>query len=214
MSEPKAELLLSLSPGKYKIELRGRGEERGVHKITKTQFEYWDDNEDLDEALNGDYDYEENNVPKRAQLPYEYYNDYTDCGFWFGADTDCWVVITDEHDNEIISQQYSEFLDTIHGDDWEPGTEEVEEFYLEYSVKPGYYLVWTQGGKGTYFEGQLKIPEGEVFDLRKIKFETVDWEGNSMIRKVLYKGEEVENYGGDWSGKYSEYAVYQVDKKK
>jgi hypothetical protein len=205
----------SYGPGKYKIELRGRGEERGINKITKTQYEYWNQHsEDLYEALNGDYDYDENKVPKKARFEYEYYNEYCDEGYWFGADSYCYIVITDNDGNEIVSQELGEFVETLHGDEQYEAMIEVEEFYMEYDLKPGYYVYWAQGGKGTYFESEVEVSEGEIFDLKKLTFETIDFEGNSQIKTVKYNDTELENYGGDWSGKYGDFSVHHIQKKK
>ena len=211
----KVVLLPSYGPGKYKIELRGRGEERGINKITKTQYEYWNENsEELYEALNGDYDYDGKNVPKKARFEYEYYNEYCDEGYWFGADSYCYIVITDNDGNEIISQELGEFIETVHGDEQYEAMVEVEEFYMEYDLKPGYYVYWAQGGKGTYFESEVEVPDNDIFDLKKLTFETVDFEGNTHIKTVKYNDESLENYGGDWSGKYGDYSVHHITKRK
>jgi len=214
-TEEKVRLVPSYGPGNFKIELRGRGEERGINKISKAQYDYWSEHsEDLYEALNGDYDYDDNKVPKKARFEFEYYNDYCDEGYWFGADSYCYIVITDNDGNEIISQELGEFVDSVHGEESYEAMVEVEEFYMEYDLKPGYYVYWAQGGKGTYFESNVEVPEGEVFDLRNLTFETFDFEGNTHIKAVKYNTEELENYGGDWSGKYGDFSVHHIKKKK
>lgn len=200
--------------GTYKIELAGRGSDKGFSKITKTQYDFWKDRvNDLGDALNEDYDYEENDVPKKARFNYNYY-EYTDVGFYSGPDTDCWIEIKDQSNAIILMEKLTSYLTGIHGDDeyYEHFVGE-NEFYINYDCKPGYYLYWIQGGKGVYFESQLDIPEGEFFDPRNLFFYYDEVEGEELITKVKYKEQELDNFGGSWSGKYADYGVVKVDKK-
>lgn len=197
--------------GKYKISLNGRGVDRGFSKITKTQYDYWLDREELGDALNNDFDYEENKTPKKARFEYDYY-EYTDQGFYSGPDDSCWIEIQDEDRNILLVQELSNYIMDINGEDkYFEHLYEEGEFYLAYDCKPGYYLYWIQGGKGTYFTTELQCDE--LFDPRKLIFNSTDVEGESIITKVFYGTEELENYGGDWSGKYADYKVIKVDKR-
>lgn len=198
---------------KLNIKLYGRGTDRGIGKITKAQYEYWEENSLwLGQAVNGDYDYEENEVPKEARLPYEYYNEYEDTAFYSGCDEEnCNILITDSQDNEIFDGELTEFLSAAHGEEesYYDATEEVAEMYLMNTcMEPGYYLYWQQGGKGEYFEGTIDIED--TFDPKLLKFNTVDFDGNSMITEVLYDGEVIDNWGGSWSGKWDDYQVCEV----
>lgn len=212
--EKQRELLVAYPPGTYTVELRGRGSEYGVSKITKSQYTYWKDNDELGDALNGDYDYDEANVPKKARFEYEYYNDYTDQGYFFGAEDDCFIVITNDQKEEIIRQNLSDFLSTIHGDlEYHEYLEETQEFYCKYDCKPGHYLLWSYGGKGTYLEYVVDIKEGETLELNKFKFETVDFEGTTLVTTVKYNDEVLESHGGDWDTKYGNFEVFEISKK-
>jgi hypothetical protein len=210
-------LPISYPPGTYTINLLGRGTERGYAKITKPQYDYWYDMDesDLADALNENYDYDDNKTPKRARFE-GYYNDYSD-KYYFGIDDDCWIEIIDENKTEIVSEKLDEYINKIHTEDesYEHITEE-DEFYMNYDLKPGYYVSWAQGGKGTYFQGTVTTTE--VFDPRKLWFYTTDVEGNTMITSVKYGTEEsqekLENDGGDWSGKWATYEVHHIEKKK
>lgn len=206
----------SYPPGVYTIRLMGRGTERGYAKITKAQYDYWYDMDenDLADALNENYDYDENKTPKKARFE-GYYNDYCD-KYFFGVDDDCWIEILDNNSNELVSQNLNEYLNTIHTEyDYYDHYTEEDEFYMNYDLKPGYYLSWGQGGKGTYFEGAVETTD--VFDPRKLWFYTTDVEGNSMITKVKYgtedNQEEINSDGGDWSGKWADYQVFKIEKK-
>lgn len=201
----------------FTIKLYGTGSDRGVAVITKEQYEYWSDEDNemyLGDALNDSYDYEENETPEEARLPYEYYNEYTDAGFWTGPEEPAYLCVEDEDGNELIDEELTDYLTELHGEEeYYNYYSEEREFYLNsYDLKPGYYIYWAQGGKGTYFEGSVDIPEGEEFDPKKLKFETIDFLGNTIIEKVYYGTEEVENFGGEWNTKWADYSVHEIKK--
>lgn len=195
----------------YRIELRGRGTERAVGKITQAQYEYWSDEDrqdDLAEAITENFDYEENQTPEEARFEYPWY-EYSDVTFQIGLDDDAWIEITDPEGKEIVSTELSTYFDEIFDEDLDDHWEETGEFYTDYDLENGYYIYWQQGGKGTYFQFDLEVDE---FDPKKLKVETIDFDGNSMIVKMLYDGIELDNSGGDWWGKWSEYSVIKVEK--
>jgi hypothetical protein len=199
----------------FTIKLYGRGTDRGIGTITKEQYEYWNEHsDDLGDALNDQYDYEENETPEEARLPYEYYNEYEDIAFETGIDEDsCYIEITDPDGNEVYDDELFSFLTTVHGDSdsCDEATEETDEMYLNTACMPaGYYVYWQQGGKGTYFEGTIFLDKDSEFDPKLLKFNTVDFDGNSMITTVLYDNEEINNDGGEWSGKWDDYQVIEV----
>jgi hypothetical protein len=198
----------------YTITLSGRGSDRGVGELTPAQFEYWSQREDqLSEALNDNFDYDEAETPPEARLPYEYYNEYTDVGFWTGPDSECHIEITGPNSDEVLfSGSLQDFVERSHGDDWADAVEETEEFYFNNDcMKPGYYVYWAQGGKGTYWSGTLVVPASSEFDPRLLKFQTVDFNGNSIITSVSYNDQDIDYDGGDNWGKWDEYEVFQIE---
>ena len=184
----------------FQIQIRGRGTDRGIGTITKEQYEYWSDEEnedDLPNALNGDYDYEENGAPESVVL-HEYYNEYEDIGFYTGPDDSLVYITISGPDGEIFAGELDDFLTETHGDDDTlfDATEEVAEMYVnEDCLEPGYY-----GGF-----------DAESFDPKLVKFHTTDFEGNGMITAVLYADEPIENSGGDWRGQWADYRVVEID---
>lgn len=194
--------------GNYKIELRGRTLDAGVGKITEAQYLYWKDREDeLGEALNDSFDYEENETPDECKL-YEYYNEYDDVKFVWGVESDCWIIISTEN-NTIFEGSIYKFLEKVHGDNdsYYDAVSSTEEFYSDYDLKDkGPVVFWQQYGKGGWYDGLL---EGE-FDPKKLRFESIDFEGTEYITKVIYGDDEISNEGGDYWGKYSDYKVYNI----
>jgi hypothetical protein len=74
----------------YTIRVWGRTREIGVHKIKKAQYEHWSSEEhedDLSDALNENYDYDENETPKAARFDLPYYEYQGKHSFW-GFDQD------------------------------------------------------------------------------------------------------------------------------
>ena len=72
----------------YTIEIYSRGIDVGIGKVTKEQYEYWSERPagDLDDVMNSNFDYEENETPEEAKMEREYYNEYEDVFFGFGPD--------------------------------------------------------------------------------------------------------------------------------
>lgn len=191
---------------KYIIEIFSRGYEVGIGKITKEQHEYWVEREDdLGPALHQNIDYDAEEVPEDARFEW-FYNDYSSEAEAYGADANySTLIIKDEDENEIFNDEISVF---INEDD---GTENNME-YISYTaiddLAPGYYVYWEIGGKGQYFHGEIEL---EKFDPKLLTFKVTEVENCEVITSVHYDGAEVDNYGGDWWGKYEEFGLYHIE---
>ena len=215
-----ADLLPNYPAGEYTIRIWGRTREIGVGKISKQQYEHWsheDHNSDLSDAMNESYDYDENDTPKKARFDSAYY-EYQDVhSFWGFDEDDTHMTITDESGEEIYDGTLDGFISEAHGDNdsrWD-ATEEVEELYPHYLGK-GYFVVWTQGGKGSCIQTTIDT-EGEEFDPRKLKYTTWDIEGSSCVNRLKYDDVELDDYGMDsehdnWRGQWSQFDVYHNKK--
>jgi hypothetical protein len=215
-----ADLLPNYPAGEYTIRIWGRTREIGVGKISKQQYEHWsheDHNDDLSDAMNESYDYDENDTPKKARFDSAYY-EYQDVhSFWGFDEDDTHMTITDESGEEIYDGTLDGFISEAHGDNnsrWD-ATEEVEELYPHYLGK-GYFVVWTQGGKGSCIQTTINT-EGEEFDPRKLKYTTWDIEGSSCVNRLKYDDVELDDYGMDsehdnWRGQWSQFDVYHNKK--
>ena len=212
------DLLPNYPAGEYTIRIWGRTREIGVGKISKQQYEHWsheDHNADLSDAMNESYDYDENNTPKKAQFDSAYY-EYQDIhSFWGFDEDDTHMTITDKSGEEIYDGTLDGFISEAHGDNdsrWD-ATEEVEELYPHYLGK-GYFVVWTQGGKGSCIQTTIDT-EGEEFDPRKLKYTTWDIEGSSCVNRLKYDDAELDDEGMDndnWRGQWSQFDVYHNKK--
>jgi hypothetical protein len=206
--------------GVYKIVLAGRGTDSGIGAITQAQYDFWShpDNEaflgdalndpDMTEFENDDGDTVE--IPEECRFEY-YYNEYSEKACVYGVDVDsCWVSITNPNNEEIYDGDLSGITDRIVDDVEHYFIDCMDEHYIS-DQEPGHYVYWAQGGKGIYYETEVELAPGEVFDINKLQFRTEDLENSSVIVTVCYGDEELENDGGSYSGKWADYSVYEVD---
>jgi len=211
------DVLPNYPAGEYTIRIWGRTREIGVSKIKKAQYEYWSDEDhedDLSDALNESYDYEENNTPKAARFDLPYYEYQDKHSFWGFDQDDTHMTIENSEGENIYEGDLESFIAEAHGEEdsrWE-ATEEVEELYPEYLGK-GYWLMWTQGGKGSCIQTTITIEEGEEFDPRKLKVLNWDVQGTSVVTRLVYDGVELDDYGMDsehdnWRGQWSDFSVH------
>jgi len=197
----------------YTIRIWGRTREIGVHKIKKQQYDYWSSEEhegDLSDALNESYDYDENKTPKAARFDSPYYEYQGKHSFWGFDQDDTHMTIENSAGETIYEGDLESFFGEAHGEEdsrWET-SEEQEELYPEYLGK-GYWLMWTQGGKGSCIQTSI---EG-VFEPKKLKVLNWDIQGTSVVTRLVYDGEELSDDGMDsehdnWRGQWSQFDVY------
>jgi len=213
---PEVEVLPNYPAGEYAIRIWGRTREIGVGTISKEQYEHWSDSDhedDLSDALNESYDYDENETPENARFNHAYY-EYQDVkSFWGFDEDDTHMTITNSDNEEIYDGTLEDFIYQAHGDRfsrWE-ATEEEEELYTE-DLGTGYFVMWTQGGKGSCIQTSIET-EGKEFDPRKLSYKTWDVQGSSVVHRLMYDGYELEDEGMDshkdnWRGQWSEFSVH------
>jgi hypothetical protein len=190
---------------KFTIEIYSRGFEVGIGAITKEQYDYWAEREDdLGEALNQNIDYDDEDVPENARFEY-FYNEYSSEAEAYGPDVDTSTLVIKLDEDEIFNDDFSAFF-TEEADTLE-NISEVESTYID-DLEPGYYVYWEHGGKGLYFEGEF---QADTFDAKLLTFKTTIVEGNEVITSVEYNGVEIENFGGDWWGKYADYSLHHIE---
>jgi hypothetical protein len=201
----------------YTIRVWGRTREIGVHKIKKQQYEHWSSEEhedDLSDALNENYDYDENETPKAARFDLPYYEYQGKHSFWGFDQDDTHMTIENSEGETIYDGDIESFFSDAHGEEdsrWET-SEEQEELYPEHLGK-GYWLMWTQGGKGSCIQTSI---EG-VFEPKKLKVFNWDIQGTSVVTRLVYDGVELDDEGMDsehdnWRGQWAQFDVYHNTK--
>jgi len=201
----------------YTIRIWGRTREIGVHKIKKAQYEHWSSEEhedDLSDALNENYDYDDNETPAAARFDLPYYEYQGKHSFWGFDQDDTHMTIENSEGETIYEGDLESFFSDAHGEEdsrWET-SEEQEELYPEHLGK-GYWLMWTQGGKGSCIQTTI---EGE-FEPKKLKVFNWDIQGTSVVTRLVYDGVELDDEGMDsehdnWRGQWSQFDVYHNTK--
>jgi hypothetical protein len=201
----------------YTIRIWGRTREIGVHKIKKAQYEHWSSEEhedDLSDALNENYDYDDNETPEAARFDLPYYEYQGKHSFWGFDQDDTHMTIENSEGETIYDGDLESFFSDAHGEEdsrWET-SEEQEELYPEHLGK-GYWLMWTQGGKGSCIQTTI---EGE-FEPKKLKVFNWDIQGTSVVTRLVYDGVELDDEGMDsehdnWRGQWSQFDVYHNTK--
>jgi hypothetical protein len=201
----------------YTIRVWGRTREIGVHKIKKAQYEHWSSEEhedDLSDALNENYDYDENETPKAARFDSPYYEYQGKHSFWGFDQDDTHMTIENSEGETIYDGDLESFFSDAHGeeDSRYDCSEELEELYPEHLGK-GYWLMWTQGGKGSCIQTTI---EG-VFEPKKLKVFNWDIQGTSVVTRLVYDGDELDDEGMDsehdnWRGQWAQFDVYHNSK--
>jgi hypothetical protein len=201
----------------YTIRIWGRTREIGVHKIKKAQYKHWSSEEhegDLSDALNENYDYDDNDTPMAARFDLPYYEYQDKISFWGFDQDDTHMTIENSEGETIYDGDLESFFGEAHGDEDSlyDATEEQEELYPEHLGK-GYWLMWTQGGKGSCIQTTI---EGE-FEPKKLKALYWDVQGTSVTTRLVYDGEELSDDGMDsehdnWRGQWSQFDVYHNNK--
>jgi hypothetical protein len=201
----------------YTIRIWGRTREIGVHKIKKAQYKHWSSEEhegDLSDALNENYDYDDNDTPMAARFDLPYYEYQDKISFWGFDQDDTHMTIENSEGETIYDGDLESFFGEAHGkeDSLYDATEEQEELYPEHLGK-GYWLMWTQGGKGSCIQTTI---EG-VFEPKKLKALYWDVQGTAVTTRLVYDGEELSDDGMDsehdnWRGQWSQFDVYHNKK--
>ena len=201
----------------YTIRVWGRTREIGVHKIKKAQYEHWSSEEhedDLSDALNENYDYDDNETPESARFDLPYYEYQGKHSFWGFDQDDTRMTIENSEGETIYDGDIESFFSDAHGeeDSRYDCAEELEELYPEHLGK-GYWLMWTQGGKGSCIQTTI---EG-MFEPKKLKVFNWDIQGTSVITRLVYDGEELSDDGMDsehenWRGQWAQFDVYHNTK--
>ena len=201
---------LKFTPRTYKIQIWGYGGEYIMGTVDRKIYDYFRQHRlDLsDFAWDSDYA-EEHNIPEEMwPFPPGSYYECDNLGHIHGVDRGAGTIqIMDEQDQTV----YEKNLDDISGygdDEDEPEWGGGEEVWIG-SQPPGTVVfLGVSNEKGTFFEGE--IPFKQPFNPGKLTLCYDEFDGNDVITRVQYDGEDIDNWGGDTNGKGSDMAFYLV----
>lgn len=208
----KQELLEALraEKKKYEIMLHGYGGEFVLGSITKEQYEFWKDREDLPDFA---YDWDnEIEVPEETKM--------FDSGNWYECDNLehingcefselCSVVVYDQDGNEVWSSPLSVSALENRG----VGVDGMnrDEYYVEYDSTEEYFFSGQNFEKGTFQTYEIEI-YGK-FDPSRLNFSTNDVNGWEFVDGVSYESIELDDTSGySTTGKGSEFKVHKIER--
>lgn len=229
--EEKQEVIDRLTgPRFYRIMLNGYGGESAYMSISKDAHDFWQPvleehgDYDLTTYMNSDGEDEEEydnieSVPPEAQFLHDidegnykrpWYESHTEFEHTMGVEYGSAYVVVEEVDSDEYNPNY--VADVIEGEnlsDMLNKLEEESDYELELTSMDcedeapkgvEYIAQLYSSEKGTFFEGTIST-YGE-FDPRKLKvFSTEYLNGEDTITGVQYNGNDIDNEGGDTSGK-------------
>lgn len=194
--------VLKFTPRTYKIQLWGYGGEHVMGTVDKKIYQYFRDHRLSvpDYAWGNEEEFE--NYPEDLQ-PFEQgsWYDCDDMGHVNGVDLNAGhLQVLDENENIVYERE----LCSIDGMDVQIST--TEEVWVD-EKPPGTVVFYGYtSDKGTFFEAD--IPLQAPFDPEKLLIEVSDFDSNEIVVGVEYDGESLDNYGGDTTGKGSDFAFY------
>jgi len=211
-NEEKKELieLLKFTPRTYKVRLWGYGGEYVMGTVDRKVYDYFRQHRlDVSEfATDSDYA-EQNGIPEDME-PFVAgsWHDCDNMGHCWGVDRSAGTIQVDDESGNTV---YEKSLDDISGWEDSDGNPEPEwscndEIWIDSQPQGTVVFIGVSSEKGTFFEADLdlKMP----FDPQKLTLTYDEIDGNEIITSVSYNEEDLENYGGDTSGKSMDFGFY------
>ena len=212
----------------YRIMLWGYGGENSYIRLTKEQYEYWNQRKEDDDERDILVDYmldedreEVADVPPAMEFMsdpedlegprYPWHESPNEIVHQFGVDySSARITITEIDSDDYGANPIEDIVDGVDLNDFvsehdiEWFSDEVEE------TQSDYMLQFNSSEKGTFFEGILTTV-GKI-DLSKLEVYTTDhFNDDDTVDDIRYDGESIENMGGDTNGKG--YSVYMWSNK-
>ena len=212
----------------YRIMLWGYGGENSYIRLTKEQYEYWNQRKEDDDERDILVDYmldedreEVTDVPPAMEFMsdpedlegprYPWHESPNEIVHQFGVDySNARITITEIESDDYGANPIEDIVDGVDLNDFvsehdiEWFSDEVEE------TQSDYMLQFNSSEKGTFFEGILTTV-GKI-DLSKLEVYTTDhFNDDDTVDDIRYDSESIENMGGDTNGKG--YSVYMWSNK-
>jgi hypothetical protein len=196
--------VLKFTPCTYKISLWGYGGEAVMGTVDRKIYDYFRQRrlDVSDFAWYSDYA-EENNIPE-DMWPFV-------PGSWYECDNMAHVngverssgtlLIEDETGDTVLQKN----LDDLQDEDC-PDFDYTDETFIDDQPAGTIVFIGNSNEKGTFFEGSIELIA--PFDINKLTFKIEDVDGSEVVCGVEYDGELIDNYGGDTTGKSSDFGFY------
>ena len=213
----------------YRISINGYGGESTYMTISKEAHDFWksvkEEHGDGDlvhymiSAEDEEFEFEHvESIPENAMFMIDedgdtrpWYEPPNEIEHTFGVNYDSAMIEVDEVDGDDYSstfletvvehQEVTALADEIYENSGEEYIE-IQEYSCCDEAPSDYVAQMYSAEKGTFFDGIVHVTGGEKFDPRKLKIHVVEYlNGEDTITDVYYNDVEVENNGGDTTGK-------------
>jgi hypothetical protein len=196
--------ILKFTPRTYKISLWGYGGESVMGTVDRKIYDYFKSRRlDLsDFAWDSDYA-EENNIPEDMwPFPPGSWYECDDMAHINGVVLDSGTVrIEDENGDEVLQSGLEDFQDEDC-----PEIDYTAETFIDDKPAGTIVFIGNSNEKGTFFEGDIELTA--PFDINKLTFNVEDVDGSTVVNGIEYDGIDIDNWGGDTTGKSSEFGFY------
>jgi hypothetical protein len=206
----------------YQIDVSGYGGEVVYGKLTKEQYEFWEDKDESDiinHAFWDPYDEDnEENIVSDENSPHfiGYWHDKEEIVHLNGTTMqNCWITITECGGPEWNDETLEEIVEQVDLDKFiETNRNNVEQEVIDlddYATDDGHnYIFYGMSiEKGQFHLSVVELPDDEVFDPSKIIFHATELDnGDNIVEVVSYGDYELNNMGGDSTGKGYSTSVY------
>jgi len=196
--------MLKFTPCTCKISLWGYGGESVMGTVKREIYDYFRSRrlDVSDFAWNSDYA-EVHNIPEDMWpfSPGSWY-ECDDMAHTNGVVLDSGTVqIEDEEGVEVLRSS----LDAFQDEDC-PEFDYADAVFIDNQPPGTVVFIGNSNEKGTFFEGSIDLTA--PFDINKLTFHVEDVDGSEVVCGVDYDGESIDNWGGDTTGKSSEFGFY------
>jgi len=196
--------ILKFTPRTYKISLWGYGGESVMGTVDRKIYDYFKSRRlDLsDFAWDSDYAAEHNIPQEMWPFPPGSWYECDDMAHINGVVLDSGTVrIEDENGDEVLQSG----LDSFQDEDC-PEIDYTAETFIDDKPAGTIVFIGNSNEKGTFFEGDIELTA--PFDINKLTFQVEDVDGSEVVNGISYDGECIDNWGGDTTGKSSEFGFY------
>lgn len=195
---------LKFTPCTYKISLWGYGGETVMGTVDRKIYDYFKSRRLSVSDFAWDSDYAaEHNIPQDMwPFPPGSWYECDDMEHSNGVVLDSGTVhIEDENGDEILQCG----LDAFQDEDC-PEFDYADAVFIDDKPPGTIVFIGNSNEKGTFFEGEIELTA--PFDINKLTFHIEDVDGSEIVSGVSYDNQYIDNYGGDTTGKSSEFGFY------
>jgi hypothetical protein len=198
--------VLKFTPRTYKISMWGYGGEKVMGTVDRKIYDYFKRRRlDLsDYAWDSEYS-EENNILEDMEpfTPGSWY-ECDNIAHASGASRNAGTLHIEDETGEVIYERSFDDIDGYSEDspEWSWG----DEHWIDEQPAGTVVFIGESNEKGTFFEGHIELKS--PFDINKLVLFCDEIDGEELINRVEYEGEDIDNWGANTSGKSSDFGFY------